>query len=412
MAPEKYITDSDILPEAERIADALLEVQGQVNATADTLHEELLGDIRGRLGYEEAGPSTNNMLVDTNIEAKHVVVTPRAVATVLPLSARSADTTQTARNDIARILSREDDRLLVVTGPCSIHDTAAALEYAEHVQAMRDEYGEELEIVMRAYTEKPRTELGWKGFAYDPYLDGSNRFSVGLVATRMLLCRITDMGVPVAAEPLNALTPQYVNGLVVYSGVGARNVTDQTSRERASGASAIVGFKNSPEGSILAAVEAVTAARSPHDFLGIDEHGMTMQVVTTGNQTAHVILRGDQHGPNYSSEHIARARRLLQEKGLPVAVVVDASHDNSQKQPQRQIEVVRDLSRQLRAGETALRGVMIESNLVAGKQAHSINVQRELTYGQSITDGCVNVDTTHRMLESLAAANSDRRIAA
>ena len=221
---------------------------------------------------------------------------------------------------------------------------------------------------MRTYTEKPRTEVDWKGFAYDPFLDGSSRISVGLVATRMLMCRITELGVPVAAEPLNALTPQYVNGLVTYNGVGARNVTDQTARERVSGFSSVVGFKNSPEGSIDAAIQAVVTARAPHEFLGVDHHGVSAQLSTTGNDTGHVILRGDKDGPNYSAAHIADTKRKLAARGLPEVVVVDASHGNSQKNHLRQIDVVRDLAGQIAGGERAIRGVMVESNLVAGRQ--------------------------------------------
>jgi len=262
---------------------------------------------------------------------------------------------------------------------------------------------------MRTYTEKPRTEVDWKGFAYDPYLDGSNRISVGLIATRMLMCRITSMGVPVAAEPLNALTPQYVDGLVTYNGVGARNVTDQTARERVSGFSSVIGFKNSPEGSIEAAVQAVVAARAPHEFLGVDRHGMTAQLSTTGNETAHVILRGDKHGPNYSAAHIADTRAKLRERGLPEVVVVDASHGNSQKNHLRQIDVVRDLAGQIAAGEPAIRGVMLESNLVAGRQDLDQQRPNALAHGLSVTDACVDLDTTATMLDELASAVRARR---
>ena len=254
------------------------------------------------------------------------------------------------------IVGGADGRLAVIAGPCSIHDPAATLEYAAFLRAMRERHGDDLEIVMRTYTEKPRTEVDWKGFAYDPYLDGSNNISVGLIATRMIMGRITAMGVPVAAEPLNALTPQYVDGLVTYNGVGARNVTDQTARERVSGFSAVVGFKNSPEGSIEAAIQAVIAARAPHEFLGVDRHGMTAQLSTTGNETGHVILRGDRHGPNYSAAHIADTKAKLGKRGLPAVVVVDASHGNSQKNHLRQVDVVHDLAGQIAAGRRRSAG--------------------------------------------------------
>jgi 3-deoxy-7-phosphoheptulonate synthase len=262
---------------------------------------------------------------------------------------------------------------------------------------------------MRTYTEKPRTEVDWKGFAYDPYLDGSNNISVGLIATRMLMARITSLGVPVAAEPLNALTPQYVDGLVTYNGVGARNVTDQTARERVSGFSAVVGFKNSPEGSIDAAVQAVIAARAPHEFLGVDRHGMTAQLSTTGNETAHVILRGDKEGPNYSAAHIAATVAKLARRSLPAVVVVDASHGNSQKNHLRQVDVVHDLASQIAGGEPAIRGVMLESNLLAGRQDLDQDHPEALQYGQSVTDACVDLDMTTAMLDELAGAARARR---
>jgi 3-deoxy-7-phosphoheptulonate synthase len=274
---------------------------------------------------------------------------------------------------------------------------------------MRERHAEDLEILMRTYTEKPRTEVDWKGFAYDPFLDGSSRISVGLVATRILMSRITALGVPVAAEPLNALTPQYVNGLVTYNGVGARNVTDQTARERVSGFSSVVGFKNSPEGSVETAVQAVVAARHPHEFLGVDQHGVSAQLSTTGNETGHVILRGAKDGPNYSAAHIADLKERLAARGLPEVVVGDASHGNSQKNHLRQIDVVRDLAGQIAGGERAIRGVMVESNLVAGRQDLDRDDPGSLEYGKSVTDACVDPATTEGMLAELAEAVRARR---
>ena len=245
-----------ILDEAARIAAALLDVQTRVNAQIDDTLSDLLPGVRQQLGVAPDGDVDLSGLVNARITGLSVVVTPAAVATVVPLSAASATTTRAGRRAVTGIVTGLDDRLAVIAGPCSIHDPEAALEYAAFLVRMRERHGDDLEILMRTYTEKPRTEVDWKGFAYDPFLDGSSRISVGLVATRLLMCRITAMGVPVAAEPLNALTPQYVNGLVTYNGVGARNVTDQTARERVSGFSSVVGFKNSPEGSIEAAVSA------------------------------------------------------------------------------------------------------------------------------------------------------------
>jgi len=380
-----------------------------VNGQIDTALAELLPDVQRRLGVEGVEPVDLSDLVNARITGSSVVVTPAAVATVVPISAASATTTRAGRRAVTAILDGSDDRLTVIAGPCSIHDPGAALEYAGFLARMRERHGADLEIVMRTYTEKPRTEVDWKGFAYDPFLDGSSRISVGLVATRILMCSITGLGVPVAAEPLNALTPQYVNGLVTYNGVGARNVTDQTARERVSGFSSVIGFKNSPEGSIEAAIQAVRTARAPHEFLGVDHHGISAQLSTTGNETGHVILRGDKTGPNYSAAHIADTKRQLAGRSLPEVVVVDASHGNSQKNHLRQIDVVRDLAGQVAGGEQAIRGVMVESNLVAGRQDLDQRQPEALEYGKSVTDACVDPATTEAMLAELADAVRARR---
>ncbi|SNS21149.1 3-deoxy-D-arabinoheptulosonate-7-phosphate synthase [Geodermatophilus pulveris] len=401
-----------VLDVATRIADSLLEVQTRVNAQIDATLAELLPAVRQRLGVEQADDADLGDLVNTRITGLSVVVTPAAVATVVPLPAASVVTTRAARRATADVVAGRDDRLAVIAGPCSIHDPAAALEYAAFLARMRERHGADLEILMRTYTEKPRTEVDWKGFAYDPFLDGSSRISVGLVATRVLMCRITALGVPVAAEPLNALTPQYVNGLVTYNGVGARNVTDQTARERVSGFSSVVGFKNSPEGSIDSAISAVLTARAPHEFLGVDHHGVSAQLSTTGNDTAHVILRGAADGPNFSADHVADTRRRLAARGLPEVVVVDASHGNSRKDHRRQVEVVRDLAGQVAGGERAIRGVMVESNLVEGRQDLDRDGPGSLEYGRSVTDACIDLDTTEVVLAELAEAARARRAGA
>jgi 3-deoxy-7-phosphoheptulonate synthase len=411
MAQDGSVPGGRLLPEAARIAEHLLAVQQRVNDQVDLLQAGLMPDVRRRLGVAAADAVDVSDLVNSRIAGLSVVVTPEAVATVLPLTAASAATTRAGRRAATAVVTGADDRLLVVAGPCSIHDPAAALEYAGFLARMRERHAADLEILMRTYTEKPRTEVDWKGFAYDPYLDGSNRISVGLVATRMLMGQITALGVPVAAEPLNALTPQYVDGLVTYNGVGARNVTDQTARERVSGFSSVVGFKNSPEGSVEVAVQAVVSARAPHEFLGVDRHGMTAQLSTRGNETGHVILRGDKSGPNHSAEHVAAIREVLRRRGLPEVVVVDASHGNSQKDHRRQVDVVADLAGQVGGGEPAIRGVMLESNLVAGRQDLDQRDPGTLTYGQSVTDACVDPATTEQLLAELAGAVRSRRAA-
>jgi len=398
-----------VLGAAERIAEHLLDVQLRVNRQIDAMQADLLPEVRRQLDHGEFEAVDLRDVVNTRIVGLSIVVTPEAVATVLPLSEASAATTRTGRRAVADVISGADGRLAVIAGPCSIHDPAATLEYADFIRQMRARHVEDLEIVMRTYTEKPRTEVDWKGFAYDPYLDGSNRISVGLIATRMLMRGITEMGVPVAAEPLNALTPQYVDGLVTYNGVGARNVTDQTARERVSGFSSVIGFKNSPDGSIDTAIQAVVAARAPPEFLGVDRHGMTAQLSTTGNATGHVILRGTRSGPNYSAAHIAEVKRGLVARGLPAVVVVDASHGNSSKNHLRQIDVVHDLAAQIASGEPAIRGVMLESNLVAGRQDLHQEHPEALEYGKSITDACVDLYMTAAMLDELAEAARARR---
>jgi 3-deoxy-7-phosphoheptulonate synthase len=408
-AQHEDVSADGLLDRAQRIADHLLDLQRRVNDQIDATQSLLLPEVRKQLGEQAPEPVDLSGLTNTRIVGLDVVVTPEAVATVLPLSASSAATTRAGRRAVTDIVNGVDGRLAVIAGPCSIHDPAGTLEYAGFLRTMRHRHAADLEIVMRTYTEKPRTEVDWKGFAYDPYLDGSNNISVGLIATRMIMGRITALGVPVAAEPLNALTPQYVDGLVTYNGVGARNVTDQTARERVSGFSAVVGFKNSPEGSIEAAVQAVIAARAPHEFLGVDRHGMTAQLSTTGNETAHVILRGDKHGPNYSAAHIADTKEKLTERGLPAVLVVDASHGNSQKNHLRQLDVVHDLAGQIAAGEEAIRGVMLESNLVAGRQNLDQQHPDALEYGKSVTDACVDLDMTAAMLDELAGAARARR---
>jgi 3-deoxy-7-phosphoheptulonate synthase len=399
-----------ILDAATQVTELLLEVQTRVNGQIDAALGGLLPDVQRAVGVTpDAAAVDLGGLVNARITGMSVVVTPASVAAVVPLSEASVATTRTARRVVTDIVTGADQRLAVIAGPCSIHDPEAALEYAGFIARMRERHGADLEILMRTYTEKPRTEVDWKGFAYDPFLDGSSRISVGLVATRMLMCAITDRGVPVAAEPLNALTPQYVNGLVTYNGVGARNVTDQTARERVSGFSSVVGFKNSPEGSVDSAIQAVVTARSPHEFLGVDAHGISAQLSTTGNDTGHVILRGTKNGPNYSAAHIADLRERLAERGLPQVVVVDASHGNSQKNHLRQIEVVRDLVEQIAGGQSAIRGVMVESNLVAGRQDLDQRDPGSLVYGRSVTDACVDLPTTEAMFEELAAAARARR---
>jgi len=395
-----------VLEEASRIKKRLLGIQTDIETLSETAADQMLESARRQLGYDH-GETVSDKLTDTRITGKTTVISPKLLGDVLPVSERSAKTTADGRRAATAILHHRDSRLLVIVGPCSIHDPKSALEYAEHIKKWRRRYGNQLEIVMRAYIEKPRTELGWKGFVYDPLLDGSDDINLGLVATRMLTCQITDLGVPLAVERLNALTPQYLNALIAYDVIGARNTTDQKAREYASATSCPVGFKNSPEGSIQVAIQAIVAAKGKHAFLGIDLNGATKQINSDGNDTGHVILRGDNRGPNYSPEHIAKTKKALKAKGLEESIVVDASHGNSGKKAANQMKVIDGVCEQVASGETAICGVMIESNLVAGNQKPA--KLENLTYGQSITDECVDVAEAEKMLAQLAEAVGQRR---
>jgi 3-deoxy-7-phosphoheptulonate synthase len=396
--------------EAERIKDSLLRIQERAAAVAEQTELQLLENVREDLGYKPTTEINEDDIVDTRIAEKTPVLTPKALAQVLPVTEESANTTRKSRSSIEAILSSKDDRLVAIVGPCSIHDAESALEYASWLYEQREFHKDNLEIVMRAYMAKPRTELGWKGFEYDPRLDDSNDINLGIVLSRMLSCQITNLGMPIAMERLNANTPQYFNGLVAYDAIGARNTTDQKAREYASGTSSPVGFKNTPEGSIQAAAEAVVAANAPHDFLGMNMQGTPMQVTTTGNVMAHIILRGSQEGPNYFPAQVEAAKNILRDKKLLEAILIDAAHANSNKDFRKQAEVISNVSHQIALGEVAIKGVMIESNLVEGSQ--SLDDQKNLVYGQSITDGCVGLAETEKMLNLLSDAVNLRRLQA
>jgi 3-deoxy-7-phosphoheptulonate synthase len=398
---------SEVLREAARIRDELLEVQTQIESAARQIETKLVKEVRHNLGYGESHKAVPAGLVDERVKTKTRVITPELLVAVLPLSKASAKTTEASRRAIGDILSHKGNRLLVVTGPCSIHDPKATLEYAAKVKEWRDTYGDTLEIVMRAYVEKPRTELGWKGFVYDPLLDGSNDINLGLVATRMLACQVTDMGVPIAVERLNALTPQYLNGLVSYDVIGARNTTDQKAREYASGTSSPVGFKNPPQGDPNVAPQAIVSAKGEHSFLGIGMNGAIRRIDTSGNDMGHVILRGDESGPNYDAGSVHGVQEILHKKGLTEAIVIDASHGNSYKKASLQMRVIDDVCAQIADGEASIRGVMMESNVHAGAQ--KLGDPKDLKYGVSITDECVDIGETSEMLEKLSAAVKKRR---
>ncbi|HKX63328.1 MAG TPA: 3-deoxy-7-phosphoheptulonate synthase [Verrucomicrobiae bacterium] len=340
------------------------------------------------------------MLVPTNnLRVKESVrLTPPAVLKAgLQMTEKSNQTVVESRNIISKILKQQDPRLLVVVGPCSIHDPKSALEYATRLNDLRRELEDQFFIVMRVYFEKPRTTIGWKGLIYDPHLDGSDDIQSGLKAARSILLDITGLGLPAATEFLDPVVPQYIADLVSWAAIGARTTESQTHRQMASGLSMPVGFKNGTDGSLQVAMDAMKSAMTPHSFLGIDQEGFTCVVRTNGNPDGHVVLRGGRLSSNYDAESIATAASNLAKAGLPPGLMVDCSHANSNKQHARQEEVWYSLMDQRLAGTPSLIGVMIESHLFEGTQPMAPRLE-QLRYGISITDACLGWETTERML--------------
>ena len=314
------------------------------------------------------------------------------------------------RRAIHQILHGKDDRLLVIIGPCSIHDPAAAMEYARRLKEQRDRFADRLEIVMRVYFEKPRTTVGWKGLINDPYLDESFRIDEGLRIARQLLIEINRLGLPAASEFLDVISPQYIADLISWGAIGARTTESQVHRELASGLSAPIGFKNSTDGNIRSATDAIRAASRPHHFLSVHKNGQVAIVRTKGNPDCHVILRGGKL-PNYDADSVAIACQQLADAKLPARVMVDCSHGNSQKQHERQIDVARNIADQLSGGSDRVFGVMIESHLQAGAQKFTPGKDdpSALEYGRSITDACIDWDASVQVLQTLADAVAARR---
>jgi 3-deoxy-7-phosphoheptulonate synthase len=339
------------------------------------------------------------MFPTQNLHVKEIarLITPRALKAEFPNTDESDRTVVESRQRVMDILEQRDPRLLVVAGPCSIHDVDAALEYGSRIKTLREECSERLEIVMRVYFEKPRTTIGWKGLINDPNLDGSYDIEIGLKKARKLLLALTAMGVPAATEFLDPIIPQYIADLISWAAIGARTTESQTHREMASGLSMPVGFKNGTDGSLQIALDAMQSARTPHSFLGIDQDGITSVIRTTGNPAGHVVLRGGRTRTNYDAESILEAESKLRQHGLPPVLMVDCSHANSSKQHARQEEVWGSLIEQRAAGTKSLIGVMIESFLREGNQRFP-RPASELEYGVSITDACIGWDVTERML--------------
>lgn len=311
-----------------------------------------------------------------------------------------------SRQSVHRILHGMDDRLAVVIGPCSIHDTQAAIDYARRLKTERDRFSDELEIIMRVYFEKPRTTVGWKGLINDPHMDGSFNINEGLRIARGLLLEINEMGLPAGCEFLDMITPQYIADLVSWGAIGARTTESQVHRELASGLSCPVGFKNGTDGNVRIAVDAMKAASHPHHFLSVTKGGHSAIVSTSGNEDCHVILRGGKT-PNFDAQSVEAACAEMAKAGLAQRVMIDASHANSNKKPENQPAVCQDVAGQIAGGETRIMGLMIESNLVAGRQ--DLVPGQPLTYGQSVTDGCIDWDSSVAVLEGLAQAVKERR---
>jgi 3-deoxy-7-phosphoheptulonate synthase len=337
---------------------------------------------------------------DLRIRGFEPLISPAELIDELPCSEAMSDTVARARTRLHGILHGSDKRLAVVIGPCSIHDPVAALEYARRLRALRDTLGDALEIVMRLYFEKPRTTVGWKGLINDPDLDGSFKINKGLHLARGLLCEINALGLPAGCEYLDVTTPQFISDLVAWGAIGARTTESQVHREMASGLSCPVGFKNGTDGNVRIAVDAVHAAAHPHHFLAVMKDGRSAVAATRGNPDCHVILRGGKT-PNYDADSVAATARLLEKARLPARLMIDASHANSGKNPQNQPQVIEAVAVQVEAGGPIV-GVMVESHLVGGRQ--DLVPGARLTYGQSITDGCIDWDASVAILERLAQA--------
>lgn len=335
---------------------------------------------------------------DINIHEFIPLMSPNTLKDEMPVNEKSAQTVLNGREVIQNVITHKDPRLLVITGPCSIHDQKAALEYAQRLKDLQQDVGATIYLVMRVYFEKPRTTVGWKGLINDPFLDGSCDIIKGLKKARQILRQITEMGVPTATEMLDPVTPQFIAGLVCWTAIGARTTESQTHREMASGLSMPVGFKNGTEGDLSSALNAMIAAGAPQHFLGVDPNGQTAVVRTKGNAYAHIVLRGGRR-PNYDTVSIREAMSLLDEKGLHQSIIVDCSHANSRKRFKDQAIVWQDVISQRASGNRSIIGLMLESNLEEGNQKYTGNIET-MKYGVSITDACISWKTTESLIRS------------
>ena len=344
---------------------------------------------------------------DLRIREMKELVPPSHLIREFACSEKASETAANARTALHRILHGQDDRLMVVIGPCSIHDTKAAMEYARQLAEQRQRFAGELEIIMRVYFEKPRTTVGWKGLINDPYMDNSFRINDGLRIARELLLNINELGLPAGTEYLDVISPQYIADLISWGAIGARTTESQVHRELASGLSCPVGFKNGTDGNVKIAVDAIKASSQPHHFLSVTKGGHSAIVSTNGNEDCHIILRGGKT-PNYDAASVEAACKDIANAGLAARLMIDASHANSSKNPANQIPVCADIAHQIAGGDTRIVGVMVESHLVAGRQ--DLVPGKELVYGQSVTDGCIDWQSSVTVLEGLANAVKQRRL--
>jgi len=343
---------------------------------------------------------TNIAVDNVNVESQEILITPEQLKKDVPMSEQAAQSVANSRETIRNILDGKDHRLFVVVGPCSIHDTDAAMDYAGKLQLLAEELKDTLFIVMRVYFEKPRTTVGWKGLINDPHLNDSFKIHEGLHIGRKLLLDIAQLGLPTSTEALDPISPQYMQDCIAWSAIGARTTESQTHREMASGLSSSVGFKNGTDGGLEVAMNAIQSASKPHRFLGINGEGQVAVIRTKGNPYAHVVLRGGSNGPNYDSVHINLTEQALEKAGAAKNIMVDCSHANSSKNPGLQPKVVDDVSNQITAGNRSIVGLMIESNINEGNQSIPSDLS-ELAYGVSVTDGCIDWDTTAKTLRTL-----------
>ena len=348
----------------------------------------------------------NRPLSNTNILGEQTLISPDELRRRFPRSEKATQTIEAGRASVEAILDGHDKRLLAVVGPCSIHDVKAAKEYARRLMSLREKLSDRMEIVMRVYFEKPRTTVGWKGLINDPHLDDSFDVETGLSKARELLVWLAELGMPTGTEALDPISPQYLSDLFTWSAIGARTTESQTHREMSSGLSTAVGFKNGTDGGLEVAVNAMQSAANPHSFLGIDSKGQVTVLNTRGNAYGHIILRGGNEGPNYDSVAVSMTEETMQKAGLPGRIMIDCSHANANKDHKRQALVAKNVAAQLADGSESIIGIMLESHLNAGNQ--SLKNPADLEYGVSITDACIDWETTEELMSTLHATLGER----